>query len=321
MAAGTELEAVASPRRRLTVETEEARLARAARSAMAHRVRHRRPTPVFAAMSPVRSTVRHRRHRPPDAKRRAAASAAATDGFILVAVDVQDPGNLGALIRAAEAGGVTGACSSAGVREPVLLEGAARQHGQRAAPARRCGAVRRMPRYADPEVGGRIDRGRSPRRAGAGRGRLARHRWGCSLGGEGRGLTDDASRSCDDTGHDPDGAPVESLNVAVAGGDSRLRRTAATSMSGSFDDDGPTSRQGETETHHQGRTSGPPPGGHAARRTHAAAHARRGDRPGRTSSRPASRCARRSSATSSSRSSSGDRQAPARRRSRASSPT
>ena len=29
-------------------------------------------------------------------------------GFILVAVDVQDPGNLGSLIRAAEAGGVTG---------------------------------------------------------------------------------------------------------------------------------------------------------------------------------------------------------------------
>ena len=31
------------------------------------------------------------------------------DAFILAAVDVQEPGNVGALLRAAEAGGVTGA--------------------------------------------------------------------------------------------------------------------------------------------------------------------------------------------------------------------
>ena len=36
-------------------------------------------------------------------------SARHADAFVLAAVDVQDPGNLGSLLRAAEAGGVTGA--------------------------------------------------------------------------------------------------------------------------------------------------------------------------------------------------------------------
>ena len=59
----------------------------------------------------------------------------------------------------------------------------------------------------------------------------------------------------------------------------------------------------------------------AARRAHASAHARRVRRPGGARSRPAGRCATRSSAIACSRSSSGDRPAPARRRSRGSSPS
>ena len=62
---------------------------------------------VFGAMSPVRSPsgiVAIARRTPADVS----AICATADGLTLVAVDVQDPGNLGGLIRAAEAGGVTG---------------------------------------------------------------------------------------------------------------------------------------------------------------------------------------------------------------------
>ena len=57
--------------------------------------------------------------------------------LVVVAVDVQDPGNLGAIVRVAEAAGATGVVAAGGSAEPVRLEGAARLDGQRAAAADR----------------------------------------------------------------------------------------------------------------------------------------------------------------------------------------
>ena len=129
-----------SPRRGSTASTEEADAGARARSATACRcvsvtdIGLRRDESGAIA-------VRHRRDRAPHADRRSRRSANTRDGFVLVAVDVQDPGNLGALIRAAEAGGVTGVLVVRRVRESVLVEGAARQHGQRIAAAGRASGL------------------------------------------------------------------------------------------------------------------------------------------------------------------------------------
>jgi len=65
------------------------------------------PDPVFAAMSPVRTpsglvaiATRH-----PSS---ASEVCSVPDALVLVAIDVQDPGNVGALVRTAEAGGMSG---------------------------------------------------------------------------------------------------------------------------------------------------------------------------------------------------------------------
>src|SRR5205085_4563344 len=42
----------------------------------------------------------------------------AVDAFVLAAVDIQDPGNLGSMIRAAEAGGATGAIACGASANP-----------------------------------------------------------------------------------------------------------------------------------------------------------------------------------------------------------
>jgi len=47
-----------------------------------------------------------------------AAAVAGSEPLIVVAVDVQDPGNLGALIRSAEAGGATGVVATTGSADP-----------------------------------------------------------------------------------------------------------------------------------------------------------------------------------------------------------
>src|SRR4030095_2050182 len=65
------------------------------------------PDAVFAAMSPVRTpsglvAIATRR------STTASEVCAGENAFVLVAIDVQDPGNVGALVRTAEAGGVSG---------------------------------------------------------------------------------------------------------------------------------------------------------------------------------------------------------------------
>lgn len=136
--------------------------------------------------------------------------------FILAAIDVQDPGNVGSLLRAAEAGGVTGAfiCgTSAGPFSWKALRGSMGSAlrvpvvgGMTAAAVLTClktsglKTVAAVPRNGDdPDA---ID---------------WRGRVGLVLGGEGPGLPDTVVDQCDTRVTIPMSGRIESLNVAVAG--------------------------------------------------------------------------------------------------------
>jgi TrmH family RNA methyltransferase len=169
---------------------------------------------VMAVMSPVRSSsaiVALGRRPPLDATRLYAGAAP----LVVIASDVQDPGNLGAIVRAAEAGSATsvivaGACadpfgwkalrgsSGSALRLPIGVAGDAaaaiaesRRHG--------CRTIAMVPR------GGRslyeIDL------TGA---------TALVIGGEGPGLAQTLIEQADDRVTIPMQAPVESLNAAVA---------------------------------------------------------------------------------------------------------
>lgn len=136
--------------------------------------------------------------------------------FALMISDVQDPGNLGSLVRVAEAAGLTGviACGASanpfswkavrGSMGSVLRLPTARSRSlpQTLAALRRSGArtIAATPRDgSEPDA---VD-------------------WSGSIallvGGEGRGLDDDLIAACDERVSVPMAPPVESLNVAAAG--------------------------------------------------------------------------------------------------------
>jgi TrmH family RNA methyltransferase len=215
--AGTAFEIVAVASSRLTGDTEEGRLA--------HALDHdgvdvvMAPDQLFGAMSPVRTpsgivAVAQRRPATPGE------ICGLSDALTLVAVDVQDPGNLGSLLRAAEAGGMTGAlvCGtpSRGSANPFswkALRGS-------------MGSALRLPIAAGLDPGAALDclraagaraiaavpRGGSDPDAIDWRGPV-----GILLGGEGEGLSDEIVASCDARVTIPMAPRVESLNVAVAG--------------------------------------------------------------------------------------------------------
>lgn len=138
-----------------------------------------------------------------------------TRALVIAAVDVQDPGNLGALVRAAEAGGATGlvVCGSSAhplawkalrgsmgssLRLPIAV---ATSQGELLTQADQQGfhlvaAVAR--RGTDPDL---VD---------------LSHRVLLVVGGEGAGLSDQVVAACHERVSIPMAAPVESLNVAVA---------------------------------------------------------------------------------------------------------
>lgn len=171
---------------------------------------------VFSAMSPVRTPsgiVAVARRTPLDA----AAILGHEDSFVVVAVDVQDPGNIGALIRVAEAGGATG----------LLVSGASADPFSWKALRGSMGSALRLPvaqvenpdtcvanlRAAGFRTVAAIPRnGRDPD-ATTWTGRVA-----LVLGGEGQGLPDAVSAACDEAVTIPMATTVESLNVAVAAG-------------------------------------------------------------------------------------------------------
>jgi TrmH family RNA methyltransferase len=168
----------------------------------------------FAAMSPVRAPsgiaaiARRRPMQADDICRKASP-------LVLVAADVQDPGNVGSLIRAAEAGGVSG----------VLVCGASASPFSWKAVRGSMGSILRLPVAAGLDVeeamhcvqsrGARIIAavprgGRDPDDVDW-RGAVA-----LVVGGEGSGLSDDTLGRTDQLVTIPMTPPVESLNVAAA---------------------------------------------------------------------------------------------------------
>jgi TrmH family RNA methyltransferase len=170
---------------------------------------------VFSALSPVRAPsgiVAIVRRQPISA----AAIWSRDRPFVLAAIDIQDPGNLGSLLRAGESGGATGAivCGSSAnpfswkavrgsmgsiLRFPVAtgvdsatIPASAKQAGVR--------TIAAVPRD-----------GRDPDSVNW-KGSIA-----LLLGGEGAGLGESLIAQCDDRVTLPMARPVESLNVAVAG--------------------------------------------------------------------------------------------------------
>ena len=206
-----EIAAVSSSR--LASDTEEAQLAAGLEKAGVEIIQA--PDAVFAAMSPVRTPsgiVAIASRRPTTASE----ICGVENALILVAIDVQDPGNVGALVRTAEAGGVTGmfVCGTSAnpfswkairgsmgsaLRLPVL-------GGMASAAVMTClrsGHIRTV--AAVPHGGQDPD-------ALDWHGKLA-----LILGGEGAGVPEDIARSSDVMASIPMAAPVESLNVAAAG--------------------------------------------------------------------------------------------------------
>ena len=138
------------------------------------------------------------------------------DALIVAAVDVQDPGNLGALLRAAEAGGATGAVVCGASASPfswkavrgsmgsvLRLPVAAGVSPEALLTAARTRAVRSV---------ASVPRGGDPPDAIVWRGRVL-----LFVGGEGPGLSRETAAACDARVTIPMQPPVESLNVAVAG--------------------------------------------------------------------------------------------------------
>ncbi len=139
----------------------------------------------------------------------------AENGTYLYVEGLQDPGNLGALVRVAEASGVTAVCLSPGsvlpnhpralrasagslLRLPVAASGSAVDLADRLAPL-------------DPTWAALVARG--------GRNLFSAHLAGCvvlALGAEGAGLTPELQRRADLELTIPLQPPVESLNAAVA---------------------------------------------------------------------------------------------------------
>jgi RNA methyltransferase, TrmH family len=170
---------------------------------------------VLAAMTPVRAPsgiVAIVRRTPPTI----GAICSARDAFVLAVEDVQDPGNLGSLLRAAEAGGATGALICGASATPFSVK----------AVRGSMGSVLRMPVLGGLDTmaamtaidasGLRtiasVARGGEDPEAVDWTGRVAL--W---IGSEGQGLSEATAAACNARVTIPMEAPVESLNVAVAG--------------------------------------------------------------------------------------------------------
>jgi RNA methyltransferase, TrmH family len=137
--------------------------------------------------------------------------------LIAVAAGVQDPGNVGALLRAAEAAGATGAYLTAGSADPFswkALRGS-------------MGSAFRLPHVKVPATAPLLDRLRTSgvRMLGAAREAALAHDeadltgpLAVFFGAEGSGLAPEVLDALDERLTIRMAAPVESLNVAVAAG-------------------------------------------------------------------------------------------------------
>lgn len=170
---------------------------------------------VFRAMSPVRtpSGIAAIARRDPTT---AAAILEQAHLFALVAADVQDPGNLGSLLRVAEAGGVTGVIVCGESANPFSWKSIRGSMGSvLRLPVARCQSVeqtmteiRKMGAHAIAA----IPRDGADPDAVDWSGRIA-----LLVGGEGQGLDPRVVAECEQRVSVPMAPPVESLNVAAAG--------------------------------------------------------------------------------------------------------
>jgi TrmH family RNA methyltransferase len=171
---------------------------------------------VFAALSPVKSPagiaaiVRRQVTAP-------ALICGRPHAFVVAAVDVQEPGNVGAVIRAAEAGGATGAFVCGASASPFSWKALRGSMGSALRLPVVAGmtteAVMNCMTNAELRMVAAVPRGgHSPDDIN----------WhgtiGLFVGGEGSGLSDDIVRRCDARVSIPMAVTVESLNVAVATG-------------------------------------------------------------------------------------------------------
>jgi TrmH family RNA methyltransferase len=206
------IEVVAVASSSLRGDTEESRLART----LAHEGVDVIETSdeVFDALSPVRSPsgiaaiVARPTSDPADVSRR-------DDAFLLMVVDVQEPGNVGALIRAAEAGGLTGAFVCGASAHPFSWKAVRGSMGSALrlpviAGLTTSDALACLERSGVRTIAA-VPRGGEEPDAIDWRGKVA-----IVVGGEGAGLTDDVVSACDARVSIPMAAPVESLNVATA---------------------------------------------------------------------------------------------------------
>jgi TrmH family RNA methyltransferase len=210
--AGAAIRIVAVAASKMKSESEEGALARALAASGTEVVTA--TDQVFDAMSPVRTPagIVAIAERTPATL----AGICGDAGFILAAIDVQDPGNLGSLIRAAEAGGATG----------VVVTGASAHPFSWKAVRGSMGSVLRLPVASAPSLDEVLACMRkfgvrtvaAIPSGGADPGQVDwRGKVGLLLGGEGPGLAADVIASSGQRVTIPMEPPVESLNVAVAG--------------------------------------------------------------------------------------------------------
>ncbi len=171
--------------------------------------------PVLRAISPVRNpsgivAIARRATASPDHL------VDSSDAFFLVVADVQDPGNLGALIRIAEAGGVS---------QVVVCGASAHPFGWRALRGS-MGSALRVPlaQFANPDqaldalaASGARTVAAVPRQGVAPDAVSWSGRVALILGSEGAGLEPALIERCSELVTIPMSPPVESLNVAAAG--------------------------------------------------------------------------------------------------------
>jgi TrmH family RNA methyltransferase len=169
---------------------------------------------VFAALSPVRTpsgivAIAHRHPTTADAILEQARL------FALVVVDVQDPGNLGSLIRIAEAGGVTGMIVVGDSANPFSWKAVRGSMGSvlrlPLARALSIDTVMQDVRRTHTKAIAAVPRGGWDPDAVDWQGRLA-----LILGSEGHGLSPNVIAAAEERVTIPMESPVESLNVAAS---------------------------------------------------------------------------------------------------------
>jgi len=212
-ASGARLEVVCVAASRLGRDTEEGALAHDLATEGTEVIEV--PDAVFEALSPVRTPsgiaaiATRQPTNPADISARA-------DAFILAAFDIQDPGNVGALVRTAEAAGVTG----------MFVGGQSALPFSWKAIRGSMGSALRLPLVGGMTAAAVLDtlaqdgvrtlaavpRGGSAPESVDWRGKVA-----IVLGGEGSGLSPQVLDACDERVSIPMAEQVESLNVAAAG--------------------------------------------------------------------------------------------------------